>query len=76
MIFFQFRKNLAHDGLAEENTFGVYLEAGAVLVHRRHLAVVEIQHLAVLAKERLLLFFEVSGVYARDFRFSGHQLQR
>ena len=72
MILVQFRQDFLHDGFAHEGGFGTDAEAGAVLVYGGHLAVVEIQHMAVLSKEHELLLGQVLGVYARNLLASCH----
>lgn len=50
------RKNAFHDRLPVNGGFRGYLETAAILVYGRHLLIVEIYHLPVLAAEGFLLF--------------------
>ena len=73
MIFFQGGKDLFHDGFTHEGGAGVDAEAGAVLFNGGKLAVIEIEDMAVLAKEHLFLLLKVFRIYSRYLLLSaGH----
>ena len=75
MVLIQLGKDLFHDGFTHEGGAGVDAEAGAVLFNGGKFAVVEIQDVAVLAQEHLLLLFEVFGVYSGYVLFSARHGQ-
>ena len=64
MVIIQFGKYLFHDSFTEKNGPRTYPELLAILPDRRHLTVIQIDDLPVLAHKRLLLFPEIVRVYA------------
>ncbi len=64
MIVVEFRKDLFHDGLTEENRLCANLEFFTVEIDGSHFAIIEIYDLPVATHKRLLLLLEIFRINA------------
>ena len=64
-IVIQLRKDLLHDGFAEEYGLGIDTELLTIAVNGSHLAVIQINHLPVTTHKGLLLLLQVLGIDTR-----------
>ena len=59
MIVIQFRKDLLHYSLTEQNRLCTYTKSITILPYCSHLTIIQIDNLSVTTHQRLLLLFQI-----------------